>query len=218
MQYLLYCFCFCLSYTIGKIIMNTVFCALCIDGTLCIGLVQSSTCSRSLPTYNESDFTGGDFTSAAGGIQLLIPSWNFTCTGVITEWLAHVTGNTSVGGLVEFQIFEPVTDDENGLYRLSYGNDYNGDSAEGSLITRPVGVVMPQLIPIRPGYIVGVYLPPSTVELGLLYETNGDTDVYYWENVESRTCNFSLCSGKVKRDVELLIGWEFSELSKIEAN
>ncbi len=137
----------------------------------------------------------------------MIPSSNFTCQGVITEWTAHVTGNTAVSDSIEFQIFEPAGD---GVYRLKYGNPY-GNNAIGSMITRPVNAATGPIIPIRPGDIVGVYLPPSVANLGLLYDDNGDDDVYYWDNVADATCNYSLCSGKSIRSLNILIGWDFSE-------
>ena len=160
--------------------------------------------------YNSSSFTGGNFTNT-GGIQLLLPSLNFTCQGVITEWSAHATGNTSVSDSIEFQIFEPATD-SNDLYRLKYGNPYLGNNAQGSSITRPVNLATGPFIPVRPGDIVGVYIPPNSVaDLNLLYEYGGDTDVVYWNNIENTMCNYSLCSGKVITGLDLLIGWEFSK-------
>ncbi len=138
----------------------------------------------------------------------MIPSSNFTCQGVITEWTAHVTG-TTVGDSIEFQIFEPAGD---GMYKLKYGNAYlESSNAEGSMITRPVNAATGPFIPIRPGDIVGVYFPPSVANLGLLYDENGDDDVYYWDNVADATCNYSLCSGKSIRGLNILIGWKFSE-------
>ncbi len=179
---------------------------LIIDCVLYVCIVQSSS-SRSLPTYDESSFNGGQFST--GGIQLLIPTLNFTCMGTVTEWSAHVTGDTSISDLIEFQIFKPddVNDD---LYHLIYGNPYDGNNVQGSVITRPVNSGMGPFIPIREGYILGIYLPPSVAGvLDLLYDNNGDTDIYYWENIDSRTCDYSLCSGKMKRNVNLLIGWNF---------
>ena len=167
-----------------------------------------------MSSYNESSFSGGEFSS---GIQLLIPSWNFTChdQGTITSWTAHVTGDTSIADLFEFQIFEPDSV-KDGVYHAVYGNLYRGDNAQDSMITVPVDNIDNIFIPIRPGYIVGVYIPPSVANnLSLLYEDTGDTDVYYWENIENRTCEFSLCSGKVMRNINPLIEWTFGKLSSI---
>ena len=172
--------------------------------------VRATGCSsQSLSSY-ELSFKDGEFSS---GIQLLIPSWNFTCQGTITSWTAHVTGDTSIADLFELQIFEPDSV-EDGVYHAVYGNLYRGDNAQDSMITVPVDNVQNTPIPIRPGYIVGVYIPPSVANnLSLLYDDTGDTDVYYWENIENRTCDFSLCSGKVMRNINPLIGWTFSKLS-----
>ena len=178
--------------------------------------LQATGCSsQALSSYNESSFSGGEFSS---GIQLLIPSWNFTCQGTITSWTAHVTGDTSITDLIEFQIFEPDSV-EDGVYHAVYGNLYRGDNAQDSMITVPVDNVQNTPIPIRPGYIVGVYIPPSVANnLSLLYEDTGDTDVYYWKNTENRTCDLSLCSGKVMRNINPLIGWTFSKLSNMSSS
>ena len=110
--------------------------------------------------------------------------------------------------MIEFQIFKP----DDSLYHLVYGNTYRDNNVQDSVITVPVGSGNNPFIPVREGYIVGVYLPPSAAGiLDLLYEDDGDTDVYYWENVTNRTCNYSLCSGKVKKNVNLLIGWVFGK-------
>ena len=155
----------------------------------------------------------------------MIPSWNFTCQGSIENWFAHVQGNKSVAGLLEFQIFKPETVDANSnamSYTLLHGNEYQGNNEEGSLIQRPVSFfVDPYLLPIRPGYIVGVYLPPSTAQqhtLELMYEDGGDTDVYYWTGVQNRKCQYALCSGKVKKGVNLFVGWEFGEFKETYIN
>ena len=170
-------------------------------------IVFAQSCTRSLPAYDSSSFTGGNF-SHSGGIQLLIPSSNFTCQGAINEWTAHVTGNTAVSDSIEFQIFEPAGD---GVYRLKHGNSYIGNKSIDSMITRPVNTATGPFIPIRPGDIVGVYLPPSIANLGLLYDGNGDDDVLYWDNLADSKCNYSLCSGKSIRSLNILVGWKFSE-------
>ena len=176
--------------------------------------VRGSNCSRSLPSYNELDFTGGQFST--GGVQLLIPSWNFSCQkqGVIKRWFAHVTGDTSNANLLEFQIFRSDSYSED-LYHLVYHNTLEGSTVDGSVLTKVVdGLLGDPFLPVRNGYIVGVYLPPNTdFNINLFYDTDGDTDVYYWKNVDNRTCNFSLCSGKIMRNINLFIGWDFSKFN-----
>ena len=154
-----------------------------------------------------------DKRDANQGLQLLIPAWNFTCQGTIEKWFAHVTVNDTVDS-IEFQIYAPVADSDN--YSLVYGNEYQGNSAEGSLISRSVDIINPLFIPIKPGYIVGVYLPPNNGNeqlLELMYNEQDEegTDVYYWTGIQSRQCQYSLCSGKVKKGLNFLIGWDFSK-------
>ena len=176
-------------------------------------MASTSDCSRSLPLYNESEFTGGQFST--GGVQLLIPSWNFSCQdqGTIKRWFTHVTGNTSNANFLEFQIFRSDSNSED-LYHLVYHNTLEENTVNGSMLTKVVNVFSDLFLPVRNGYIVGVYLPPNTdFNINLLYDTDGDTDVYYWENVNNRTCSVSLCSGKIMRSINLFIGWEFSKLN-----
>ena len=176
-------------------------------------MASTSDCSRSLPSY-ESEITGGQFST--GGVQLLIPSWNFSCQGqgTIKRWFAHVTGNTSIADLLEFQIFRSDFNSED-LYHLVYHNTLNENTVDGSMLTKVVnGLGNDPFLPVRNGYIVGVYIPPNTdFNINLLYDTDGDTDVYYWENLDSRTCDFSLCSGKIMRNINLFLGWDFSKLN-----
>ena len=168
-------------------------------------------CSRSLPSYNASSFNGGSFT---GGVQLLIPSWTFNCDGVIDRWFAHVNGNTSIvneDSGIEFQVLKPDPFNST-VYSLTYHNLY-GDiksSSDGSKVELQV---MSGLLPVRAGYIFGVYIDPNAAnELSLLYEeTEEDIDIYYWENLTERMCDLSLCDAKVMRRVRPLLGWAFSK-------
>ena len=135
--------------------------------------------------------------------------------GTIYRWFAHITGNTSVADLLEFQIFQNDSFSK-GLYHLVYHNTLEGSTVNGSMLTKVVNGLGDPFLPVRNGYIVGVYLPPNTdLNINFLYDTDGDTDVYYWENVDSRTCKFSLCSGKTMRNVNLFFGWDFSKWSKL---
>ena len=168
-------------------------------------------CSRSLPPPSNA---GGVF---SGGVQLLIPSWTFSCPGFIDNWFAHVIGNTSVtvGSGIEFQVLKPDPVKSN-VYNLIYGNTYGegGQSATGSRIEiKVLGTSSQTPLPVRPGYIVGVYIDSNAVnQLSLIYEdTTEDIDIYYWENLTGRMCNLSLCDAKVMRGVRPLIGWIFSK-------
>ena len=172
-----------------------------------------SVCSRFLPSYNASSFNG----SFTGGVQLLIPSWTFKCEGIIENWFAHVNSNTSIvdGSGIEFQVLKPDPVKSN-VYNLFYGNTYGDDvtgvsSASGTRIE--IDVNGGYLLPVRVGYIVGVYIDPDAAnELNLSYEkTEEGIDIYYWENLTGRMCNLSLCDAKVMRGVRPLVGWAFSK-------
>ena len=166
-------------------------------------------CSRSLPS-SPSNNGGGLFT---GGVQLLIPSWTFSCEGLIDNWFAHVVGNTSFGSGIEFQVLKPDPVKSN-VYNLIYGNTYGegGESATGSRIEiKVLGTSSQTLLPVRPGYIVGVYIDSNAVNELIYDATAEDIDIYYWENLTGRMCNLSLCDAKVMRGVRPLIGWIFSK-------
>ena len=177
--------------------------------TIISKITLANACSRSLPSI---DNASGIF---SGGVELLIPSWTFSCQGVIDNWFAHVTGNTSVGSGIEFQVLKPDPVKSN-VYNLIYGNTYGdgGESATGSRIEiDALNTASQALLAVRPGYIVGVYIDSNAVnQLSLLYEdTAEDIDIYYWENLTGRMCDLSLCDAKVMRGVRPLIGWIFSK-------
>ena len=173
--------------------------------------VSANVCSHS---YNASSFNGGSFTE---GVQLLIPSWTFNCEGIIENWFAHVNGNTTIvdGSGIEFQVLKPDPVKSN-VYNLIYGNTY-GDGVMGTLSASGARIRIDvnggYLLPVRVGYIVGVYIDPNAAnELSLLYEeTEENIDIYYWENLTGRMCDLSLCDAKVMRGVRPLVGWSFSK-------
>ena len=116
---------------------------------------------------------------------------------------------------IEFQILKPDPVNST-VYSLTYHNLYGdpGSSSNGSKIHVDVQRSSSQtVLPVRPGYIVGVYIDPNLADdLGLLYEeTEENIDIYYWENLTGRMCDLSLCDAKVMRGVRPLVGWAFSK-------
>ena len=146
--------------------------------------------------------------STLSGIQLLFPSWSFSCTGTIDKWMAHVTGDTSIHSSIEFQIFQPDSVDDN-VYHAVYGNPYRGEVVDNTTINVTVDNINTPRLPIRPDYIVGIYI--SSNVLNLLYDSTGDVDIYYWENTPQQ-CDLSLCNAQIIRGVNPLVGWIFSKL------
>ena len=173
---------------------------------------SSSECSRHLPEVSNQSSLG----SLSGDVQLLIPAWRFNCRGTVLLWEALVQGNlTNSSSGIEFQVFKPDLNNSN-VFHLVYGNSFNKDldSQNGSRVTMEINYIVNvrARLPIRAGYIVGVHLNSSSVQL--LYNSSGDggVDVYYWENQGSgRICDFSICdsSAKVLKDVTPLISWNY---------
>ena len=117
------------------------------------------------------------------------------------------------GSGIEFQVLKPDPVKSN-VYSLTYHNLYGnpGSSSNGSEIHVNAQTSSQTVLPVRVGYIVGVYIDPNaTNELSLLYEeTEEDIDIYYWENLTGRMCDLSLCDAKVMRGRPLL-GWTFGK-------
>lgn len=147
---------------------------------------------------------------------MITSSNDFTKEGTITKWYARVNGSNMTSNMIEFQIYQPSSSN-NDTYDLVYGNPYSLNViGPNYMIQKSVGTPTATTnIPIIRGYIVGVYLSRDEA-VSLLYDSNGADDddsdddvVYYWENVENRTCAFSLCTGKVLKGIKIQIGWDF---------
>ena len=157
----------------------------------------------------------------SGDLQLLIPAWRLNDTGFVYLWQAIVQGNAS-NSAIEFQIFEPNSQ-KNGVYDLIYGNGYHtnkgGSQSENNISVMVERNLNPPLIPVRPGYVVGVRLrnntPGADPSFGLQYinSSTGGVDVYYWEGMGNQTCSLSTCdsSAGVLRGVIPLLSWRFCE-------
>ena len=171
---------------------------------------NSSECSRHLPEVSNQSSLG----SLSGDVQLLIPAWRFDCRGTVLLWEALVEGNlTNSSSGIEFQVFQPDLNNSN-VFHLVYGNSFKKDidSQNGSRISMEIDFTVRTRLPIEAGYIFGVRLNSSSVQM--LYNSSGDSvvDVYYWENQGSgRSCDFSLCDSSVKvlKDVTPLISWNY---------
>ena len=171
---------------------------------------SSSECSRHLPEVSNQSSLG----SLSGDFQLLIPAWRFNCRGTVLLWEALVEGNlTNSSSGIEFQVYQPDLNNSN-VFHLVYGNSFNKDldSQNGSRISLEIDFSVRTRLPIEAGYIVGVRLNSSSVQM--LHNSSGDggVDVYYWENQGSgRNCDFSLCDSSVKvlKDVTPLISWNY---------
>ena len=171
-----------------------------------------STPDRELPDYNDELQS----INLSGGVQLLIPEYQFNCLGGIAEWKALVSLQQNVSETVEFQALRPVENNDDGVYRVTFHNEYKLDNVNGSLLTLPVEVADSDnfMIPVDCRDIVGIYLENVSHPLELLFDSAPDNeservDVYYWEGLSQRRCLYSICDPDVKvmRGVRPFISW-----------
>ena len=91
--------------------------------------------------------------------------------------------------------------------------------ADGTTITLPITNLANELtrIPVRVGYIVGIYIRPEATDLiSLLYDDTDGVDVYYWDNVSQPPCDRLVCDGSTRvMKINPLIGWIFSKFIKL---
>ena len=130
------------------------------------------------------------------------------------EWRARVSVQQNVSGTMEFQALRPVTNDADGVYQVTFHNEYTLDNVNGSLLTLPVHTLDSSnfMIPVNRFDIVGIYMENVSKPLELLFESapsNGGVDVYYWQGLSQRRCMYSVCDSDVKvmHGVRPLISW-----------
>ena len=163
-----------------------------------------------LPDYSE-DFQSSNL---SGGVQLLIPAYQFSCIGGVVEWRAFVSLPENVSGNMEFHALRSMFGADDGVYELAYHNEYRMQNVNGSLLTLPVdGLGMDNsIIPVEVGDVVGIYMKNVSHPLELLFESASDGEggnVYYWEGLSQRRCMYSICDldVKVMQGVRPLISW-----------
>ena len=140
-----------------------------------------------LPDYSD-EFQSSNL---SGGVQLLIPVYQFNCIGGIAEWRARVNLQQNVSETMEFQALRPVANDDYGVYKVIFHNEYTLDNVKGSSLTLPEHITGTNnfIIPVDPYDIVGIYVKNASKPLEVLFESapsNGGVDVYYWEGLSHR--------------------------------
>ena len=163
-----------------------------------------------LPVYSDEFQTS----NLSGGVQLLIPAYQFKCSGGIAEWRALVSLQENAAGSMEFQALRPVASSDDGVYEVIFHNEYTMENVNGNLLTLPVRLtdLDSSVIPVDVFDIVGIYMKNVPQPLELLFESvpsDGGVDVYYWEGLSQRRCMYSICDSDVKvmRGVRPLISW-----------
>ncbi len=138
---------------------------------------------------------GGDAPRIQYRHQVLIPSYQFTCSGVVTQWGAYVEpggGGDNMNYIATFQVWRP---DGNGneVYTMVGENAYPdpitlvADSQILVAATEP-------LIQVQPGDVVGYYLNSNKESDGKsrgvqLDVSNSNLKVYYGPPQEGNTFN-----------------------------
>ena len=156
------------------------------------GAAWAQQCSPGFPVFDESRSYSA-FTGTSGGRQLLFPSQQFNCLGIVTRISAQVIGNSTRG--IDFQIWRPKS---NGTYELVWGMEYSellGGSRQGNNISIELLI---QEIPVRPRDVIGLFLQQEEL-IGVQYENGTDTTgtAFYVEGINGPLCNFSLCDPNV---------------------
>ena len=189
------------------------------------GLTQNG-CQTGVVTKSATRIPPGqsDIQLLRGNLQLLIPAWILNDTGYVHLWQATVQGSASTNA-IDFQIYEPRAG-QNGVYDLIYGNTFDttrGHSQSGNNISVPVDRnFYPLLIPVRPGYAVGIRLrnntPGADPNFGLQYinSSTAGVDVYYRQVMDIQACSLSTSdpnsSVGVLHGIIPLVSWRFCEL------
>ena len=190
------------------------------------GLTQNG-CTTEVVTRSATRIPPGqsDIQLLRGNLQLLIPAWILNDTGYVHLWQAVVQGSASTNA-IDFQIYEPRAG-QNGVYDLIYGNTFDttrDHSQSGNNISVPVdNNFNPPLIPVRPGYVVGVRLrnntPGADPSFGLQYINSSiaGVDVYYRQVMDIQACSLSTSDSNssvgVLHGIIPLVSWRFCELT-----
>lgn len=149
-----------------------------------VGCAQQ--CTPAFPASDE----GRNYSTFAGGRQLLFPSRQFNCPGIVTEMRAQVIGTSTSG--IYFQIWRPKSI-RNGTYELVWSRD-SGLSRVGNTI-----LIMPLIrgIPVRQRDVIGMFLAEENF-IGVQFKNGTDVvgTVFYAEG-DGPLCNFSLCDPDV---------------------
>ena len=111
--------------------------------------------------------------------QVLIPSYQFSCCGVVTEWGAYVQPGGSMHRTVYTATFQVWRPEGNGVYTMVGENAYPNPITLEDDSQILVDALQP-FIEFKPGDVVGYYLD-STESSGSvqLDESNRNEEVYY---------------------------------------
>ena len=139
---------------------------------------------------NESppyDSARTDYGSFSGGIQAIVPQYQFPCTGVVSQLIARVGNDAQI----DLQIWRPT--DGKGSYTLLWGlrhpTRFETSHTENTVTFSPSFAV-----PVERGDVIGFY----THSVGqLLYDPTAGGITVYSTSAAEPLCNFSVCDVSV---------------------
>ena len=146
--------------------------------------------------------------AGATGIQVVVPSYNFTCDGVITSVDFRVSSDSGNDSFV-FQVWRLRRD---GLYHLMYSVDTSGATQRDGNVLTYSGAS----IPVQEGDTIGYRLEPVTEspQLQLILDHSRDDAVLHFIRNSTVPCQFSVCdTGQSTINAAPFISVEFGESS-----
>ena len=111
--------------------------------------------------------------------QVLIPSYQFSCCGVVTQWGAYVQPGGSMHTMVYTATFQVWRPDGNGVYTMVGENAYLSPITLVANSRLLVAATEP-FIEFQPGDVVGYYLDSTECSGSVqLDNSGGQQEVYY---------------------------------------
>ena len=155
-----------------------------------------------LPEFNPATPMNYGSFSFPNTVQALIPTYEFTCAGALTELHAQVAGESTK---IVFQVWRQGNA---GNYNIVADLTYPGPQAtrNDSTVSIRAGPLILG-IPVRPGDVLGFYLENDEEakenRFRLLYDNTQETTVYYYPlGTDVPLCNFSTCDGPPVESVQ----------------
>ena len=170
--------------------MTTIYGVPLTNDYICYSGAQS--CS---PNFPVDAFKTGSQSSSTRGLQALVPSYNFSCNGIITQ--VTFRANTFVNGGFVFQIWRPHRE---GMYTLQ-----SSASVPQSAKINGDDVTFNCSIPVLIGDTIGYRLPnvPGSDKMRFILQSETDVELHR-RLTEDVLCGVSLCDNRTLTEVHNL--------------
>ena len=151
---------------------------------MCISLGVDAACGPDFPT--PSTMLAGQG-AAMKELQVIVPSYNFTCSGYITSVSIQAASEAGDDGFV-FQVWRLQ---QAGMYHLKHSVDTSGATQrDGEML-----IFNGTSIPVLAGDTIGYRLIPVVERVHLILDNSDASQeiVYYSKELTIVPCNFSTC-------------------------